>query len=151
MPKGIKTNIESLTVLKVAICPITFLAGSILQVTDNLATDTSQLLITALILCNGSELTALQSTNYQQHFPKDMNNSPCETEAQGTTPSSCMRLIHNMNSSKGLLHQLCLLTRVLNSETPAIQIQWRSCQKQHHIFSIWMGVLYSCKSYYSQN
>jgi len=92
------------TVLKVAVCPITFLAGSILQVTDRLATDTSQLLITALILCNGSELTALQSTNYQQHFPKDMNNSPCETEAQGTTPSSYMRLIHNMNSSKGFLH-----------------------------------------------
>lgn len=93
------------TVLKVAICPITLLAGSTLPVTDNLATDTSQLLITALILCNGSELTALQSTNYQQHFPKDMNNSPCETEAQGTTPSSYMRLIHNMNSSKGLLYR----------------------------------------------
>lgn len=82
VPKGRKTKWSLWTVLKAAICPIT------LPVTDNLATDTSQLFITALILCNGSELTALQSINYQQHFPKDMNNTPCEMEAHGTTPSS---------------------------------------------------------------
>lgn len=27
-----------------------------------------------------------------------MNNSPCETEAQGTTPSSYMHLIHNFTA-----------------------------------------------------
>lgn len=72
--------------LKVAKFPIPFLAGSILPVTDNLATDADQLLITALILCNGSELTALQSTNYHQRFPGDVKNPPRGAGGPGHSP-----------------------------------------------------------------
>lgn len=74
------------TASKVAKCPVPFLAGSTLRVTDNLATDAGQLLITAPILCNGSELSAPQSTNYQQRFPGDVNNPPRGVGGPGHSP-----------------------------------------------------------------
>lgn len=99
---------------------------------------------TALILRNSVSSLAYKGSNYQQHFPKDVSSSHCETtRRQGPrqSPSVPLAFIQSppwMGGCQGLLHPRLVCTGLGAGSAKWSKCSWH-CQNSFNIFLLPFG------------
>lgn len=106
-----------------------------------------QLLSTALILCNSVSSLPYKGSNYQQHFPKDVSSSHCETtgdRAPGRGPLSHLLSFNPHREWVGASGSFTpgLFAQVFSQEVLRIQMQLKVPKLIQHFSSAFLMVIH---------